>query len=395
MFVVSLTFWLDSVSYRIQYQVSEHSGFGRDSYESGPKHLYSRQDAKNAKGVGRMTEDEIGKQIIDVETTIDFLALLASWRENLSSSPTNSAEDPNEEAYKRFYPLGIRPNQILDAPSAMASSSSSRLSARFGGGTRPFSSLTDAVTGTRRTVPSGSTAKSNRSPARSLSLSRSGLGIVTCPLLVSVVMVVPERIVLTILCQCIAVPRKTGDDGGNSSSDEVSGLPSTLVDMKPAGEARKALRHVGALPPVGRSTSVIPPAPTLPTALWVGRLRLSLLRRHSPHPCGSVDFGCPSCADTPHIPVGRNSFRLGQFGPKARLKAGVCGTAMMSRFGCGASVRRGLPAVRQSQGPGGSVPNGLTTRTPVCTKCRSLRVTTVRSWIKAVAAICLPNALCG
>jgi hypothetical protein len=41
-----------------------------------------------------MTEDEIGKQVIDVETTIDFLALLASWRENLSSSPTNSAEDP-------------------------------------------------------------------------------------------------------------------------------------------------------------------------------------------------------------------------------------------------------------------------------------------------------------
>jgi hypothetical protein len=62
-----------------------------------PKYLYSRQDAKNAKnakGAGRMTEDEIGKQVIDVETTTDFLALLASWRENLSSSPTNSAEDP-------------------------------------------------------------------------------------------------------------------------------------------------------------------------------------------------------------------------------------------------------------------------------------------------------------
>jgi AAA+ ATPase superfamily predicted ATPase len=59
-----------------------------------PKYMYSRQDAKNAKGVGRMTEDEIGKRVIDVETTIDFLALLASWRENLSSSPTNSAEDP-------------------------------------------------------------------------------------------------------------------------------------------------------------------------------------------------------------------------------------------------------------------------------------------------------------
>jgi hypothetical protein len=28
-----------------------------------------------------MTEDEIGKQVIDVETTIDFLAFLASWRE--------------------------------------------------------------------------------------------------------------------------------------------------------------------------------------------------------------------------------------------------------------------------------------------------------------------------
>jgi hypothetical protein len=53
---------------------------------SGAEYSYSRQDAKNAKGVGRMTENEIGKQVVDVRTTLDSLAPLAplaSWRENL------------------------------------------------------------------------------------------------------------------------------------------------------------------------------------------------------------------------------------------------------------------------------------------------------------------------
>jgi hypothetical protein len=42
-----------------------------------------------------MIEDEIGKQVVDVETMIDSLAPLASWREDLSSSPTNSADEPD------------------------------------------------------------------------------------------------------------------------------------------------------------------------------------------------------------------------------------------------------------------------------------------------------------
>jgi hypothetical protein len=56
-----------------------------------------------------MTEDEIGKQVIDVETTIDFLALLASWRENLSSSPTNSAEDP---VFNTLHRVNFQPRLI-------------------------------------------------------------------------------------------------------------------------------------------------------------------------------------------------------------------------------------------------------------------------------------------
>jgi hypothetical protein len=64
-----------------------------------------------------MTEDEIGKQVIDVETTIDSLALLASWRENLSSLPANSADEPNEARANSVpvrYPAPAKPCAVLD-----------------------------------------------------------------------------------------------------------------------------------------------------------------------------------------------------------------------------------------------------------------------------------------